>query len=152
MRALTLTVLGVLALLTISATAYADPPTITPAPSTDFVDTTSCAFPVSIHYVVNGETVKSFTDGRTIVTGPVTAAFSANGKTVTLNISGPATITVSDTSVTFVGRGLGAGAVNTASGVTLGYIAGQSDVDLSTDVATIKAGRLLLDICGALAP
>ena len=38
--------------------AQAAQPIITPAPVADFVDTTSCAFPVSVHFTVNRETAK----------------------------------------------------------------------------------------------
>jgi hypothetical protein len=50
---------------------FADPPTITPSPATDYVDMTSCAFPVSVHFTVNGETAKTFASGTTIITGPL---------------------------------------------------------------------------------
>src|SRR5690348_820471 len=108
MRAVIVTLVGAIALLSASM-AQAKAPTITPAPGTDFVDATTCGFPVSVTYVVNGQTAKEFTDGRTIVSGPLAAEFAANGKSVTLNISGPATITVTNSSVTILGHALGAG-------------------------------------------
>lgn len=40
-----------------------------------------------------GETAKLFSDGSVIVTGPLGATFSANGKTVAVNIPGP-TVTI----------------------------------------------------------
>lgn len=76
--------LVLLALATAAATivvpgVYADPPTITPSPATDFVDMT-CGFPVSVHYVVNDQTAKTFTTGITIITSSLFAEFSANGR------------------------------------------------------------------------
>jgi hypothetical protein len=150
MRALAVTILGVVALLTASI-AQAAPPTITPAPGTNFVDTTTCGFPVAVTYVVNGQAAKAFTDGRTIVSGPLAAQFAANGKSVTLNISGPATITATGSSVTIVGHGLGAGPASTANRVTLAYMTGQVSIDPDTGVATLEHGHFLLDIWAALA-
>jgi hypothetical protein len=131
--------------------AQADQPIITPAPGGDFVDTT-CGFPVSVHFTVNGETAKIFSSGKTIVTGPFVAQFSANGKSVTLNVAGPVTITPTGGSVLFIGRGVGAGPVSTPTGVTLGYLAGTVSIDPTTGIATLVHGHMLLDICAALAP
>jgi hypothetical protein len=126
--------------------AQATPPTIVPAPSSDFTDTTSCGFDVDIHYTTSGETAKFFTDGTIIVTGPLAATFSANGKSVTLNIAGPATIT----SESVIGHGVGAGPTLLPNGqTTLGYNAGT--VDISGPAGVIIHGHMLLDICAALA-
>jgi hypothetical protein len=125
--------------------ARADPPTITPAPALDFVDET-CGFPVSVHFTVNGETAKTFSNGSTIVTGPLTAALSANGKTVTLNVSGPAFISPDGI---LIGRGVSVGPLSTPAGVTLAYTAGT--VVVTDEGATLEHGRLLLDLCEALA-
>ena len=143
---LTLVLLVAVAALLSVPVAQADPPTIVPAPGVDFTDTTSCAFPVDVHYTVNGETAKIFSDGKVIVTGPLAATFSANGKTVALNIAGPATI--SGESV--IGHGVGAGPTLLPNGqTTLAYNAGV--VDISGPVAVIVHGHVLLDICAALA-
>jgi hypothetical protein len=130
--------------------AQSAPPTITPAPAGDFVDTTSCGFPVSVHFTVNGETAKTFSSGSTIITGPLRAEFSANGKSVSLNIPGPVFIQVADDgSVTVAGRGVGAGPVQTSSGVTLAYVAGPVSISPS-GVATLEHGTILFDVCQAL--
>ena len=124
--------------------AQADPPVITPAPGTDFTDTT-CGFPVQVHYTTNGETAKIFSDGTVIVTGPLGATFSANGKNVSLNIAGPAMIRGD----TVIGHGVGAGPVLLPNGMTtLAYMAGQ--VDISGPVGMPLHGHMLLDICAAL--
>lgn len=126
--------------------AQAAPPVIVPAPGTDFTDTT-CGFPVQIHYTTNGETAKIFSDGTVIVTGPLGATFSANGKTVSLNIAGPAMFR-GDTAI---GHGVGVGPVLLPNGTTtLAYSAGQ--VGDITTVGVPLHGHLLLDICAALAP
>jgi hypothetical protein len=139
-------VLAVAAALLSVPVAQASPPTIVPAPGVDFTDTTSCGFDVAIHYTTNGETAKIFSDGRIIVTGPLAASFSAGGKSVTLNIAGPATIT----SESVIGHGVGAGPTLLPNGqTTLAYNAG--NVDISGPAAVIIHGHMLLDICVALA-
>jgi hypothetical protein len=124
--------------------ALADPPTIVPVPNTDFTDTT-CGFDVAVHYTMSNETLKIFSDGTIIAAGPIKATFSANGKTVSLNISGPAMLR----GESVVGYGVGAGPTLLPDGsVTLGYNAGQ--VDISGPAAVIQHGHMLLDICAAL--
>lgn len=132
-------------------TAQAGKPIITPVQAGDFVFTT-CGFDIAVHVTVNDATVKTFSDGRVLVTGPVAAQFSANGKSVTLNVSGPTTITpAADGSVTIIGRGLGIGPVFTANGVTLAYSAGPVSIDPNGGPGTILHGHILLDVCAALA-
>jgi hypothetical protein len=139
-------VLAVAAALLSVPVAQATPPTIVPAPGSDFTDTTSCGFDVDVHYTTNGETAKIFSDGKIIVTGPLAASFSANGKSVTLNIAGPATIT----GESVIGHGVGAGPTLLPNGqTTLAYNAGV--VDISGPAAVIIHGHVLLDICAALA-
>jgi len=78
---------------------------------------------------------------------------SANGKTVSFNVSGPEFITFNpDGSVTLIGRGVGFGPTQTANGVTLAYNAGVVSIDPATGIATIEHGTTLLDVCAALAP
>jgi hypothetical protein len=59
---------------------------------TRLVDDLGCAFSVSVHYALSCETAKVFDSGTVIITGPLTTTFSANGKTVLLNVPGPATL------------------------------------------------------------
>lgn len=129
--------------------ANADQPTITPAPSSDFVDT-SCGFPVSVHFVVNNETAKTFTNGTTIITGPQVAELSANGKSITLNSSAEATITASGM-ITI--HGVSIGELLTPNGAVLVQTAGTvSVVSLSPPQGVLEDGKVLLNICAALAP
>jgi hypothetical protein len=132
--------------------AQAEPPLIEPAPSRDFVDSSTCAFPVSVHFTVNGETAKTFSSGKVIVSGPLAAQFSANGKSLTVNISGPVTVTpTSGGSIMIVGRGVGAGPIETPNGVTIGYAAGPVTINPDSGIAVLEHGTLRLDICAALA-
>src|SRR3954465_324859 len=87
MRPLAL-LLAVVAAAAMAAAAGAAGPVITPFPSQDYVDPT-CGFPVNVGYTTNGETLKAFSDGRLILTGPLKATFTANRKSVSLNIAGP---------------------------------------------------------------
>lgn len=77
--------------------AGADKPTrIPPGPIPDFTIPDSCAFPVLVHVDTNNETTKTFSDGRTQVTGAlkVTLTNEANpSHVISLNISGPGTFT-----------------------------------------------------------
>jgi hypothetical protein len=136
--------------------ARADQPAIIPLQAFDFVYPADfCGFPVSAHFVLNGETLKVFgaLGTRAMVTGPLSAQLSANGKTVSLNVSGPSFITFNpDGSMTIVGRGVGFGPTQTANGVTLAYNAGVVSIDPATGVATIEHGTTLFDACMALAP
>src|SRR5262245_54867688 len=132
--------------------AHADQPTRIAVTFIDHVDTT-CGFPVSIHFVLNGATLTVFSNGDAVGTGPISAEYSANGKTVSRNISGPIFITTNpDGSVSIRGAGMSGGRLQTADGVILAFFAGPLIVDPSTGLPTLEHGRVLLDICAALAP
>jgi hypothetical protein len=150
---LLITVLAVGATAVMAAPlAWADPPIITPTPNADYVDTTSCAYPVAIHFAVNDEVAKTFTDGTTIITGPLFATYSANGKSVTLNISGPGTATVSGDSVLITGHGVAAGPMVTANSSFLAYVAGVVSITTSPTLnGVLQHGTVRLNICDALA-
>ncbi|MGN6171089.1 MAG: hypothetical protein ACTHQQ_23395, partial [Solirubrobacteraceae bacterium] len=88
---------------------------------------------------------KTFSDGTTIITGPLFAQLTANGKTVSLNISGPGRITPAGA---VIARGVGFGPLSTANGVILAYAAGP--VDAVNGV--LEHGTILLNLCDALGP
>ena len=145
MRRLFVAFIGLATAAAVAApSALADPPIITPAPLMDFVDTT-CGFPIAVHFTVNRETAKTFTNGTTIITGPLFAQLTANGKTVSLNISGPVRITPTGA---VLAHGVGLGPLSTANGVILAYAAGA--VDAANGV--LEHGTILLNLCDALAP
>jgi hypothetical protein len=130
--------------------ARADQPGRFGLTSFDTVDTTSCAFPVAVHITSQGETLTVFSN-RSLITGPIFAEFSANGKSVSINTSGPGFFTSNpDGSVTIVARGVSSGPLQTGNGVTIGYWAGVATIDPATGIATLEDGTLLLDICAAL--
>jgi hypothetical protein len=143
-------VLALLATVLVVGAAQATPPEIVPTPFLDRTDTTTCDFPVEIHFTANGQTAKIFSDGRIIVTGPLAATYSANGYSVSLNIAGPGTISPSGA---VTGFGVGVGPTVLPSGeLTLGYLAGQVEINIAAGTVELLHGHLLLDICAALAP
>lgn len=140
--------LALIAAALIVPAAQADAPLIVPAPAVDFTDLADCAFPVAVHFTANGQTAKIFSDGTIIVTGPLAVTLSANGKSVSMNISGPATISPSGT---VVGHGVGVGPTLLPNGeITLAYNAG--NIVVSDYPAVVTRGHILLDVCAALAP
>jgi len=142
-------VLAPLATLLVIGAAHATPPVIVPAPIDDFTDAT-CGFPLQVNFTTNSETAKIFSDGTIVVSGPLKARYSANGKSVSLNIAGPTMISPSGT---VIGHGVGAGPILLPNGeLTFGYAAGGVDIDFTIGAAVLVHGHLLLDICDALAP
>ena len=139
--------LSLIAAMVVVPAAQATSPVFVPLPAQDFTFST-CAFPVAVHITANGETGIFFSDGTIIVSGPLAATFSANGKSVSLNVSGPTKISPSGT---VIGLGVGIGPTALPDGsVTLAYTAGVADV--TTQPATLLHGHVLLDVCAALAP
>jgi hypothetical protein len=93
---------------------------------------------------------KTFSNGRILVTGALREEVSANGKTVSLNIPGPATIVVApDGSATLYGRGVGAGDFMTPDGLEFLQVAGSVSVPLDGSIPPLQ-GHVLLDVCTAL--
>jgi hypothetical protein len=126
--------------------ARADSPTFTPLPAFTFTDTT-CGFDVFVQASA-GETLKEFSNGTVIVSGPLTATLSANGKTVTVNIPGPY---IAISGHTAFGHGLALVAIQLPDGgVTLAYVSGVIDDEVFPQ--RIIHGTVLLDVCAALAP
>jgi hypothetical protein len=143
-------VLALLVTVLVVGAAQATPPVFAPAPFLDFTDETTCGFPLEVHFTVNGQTAKIFSDGTIRVTGPVKATYTANGKSLSLNIAGPTMI--SPTGVA-IARGAGAGPIELPNGeLTFGYGAGLIELDFTSGTAVILHGHLVLDICAALAP
>lgn len=138
-------VLTALAAACLAPAALADAPTFVPIPAADFTDTT-CGFDLAVHFTAANETAKIFGDGTIIVTGQIHATLSANGKSLSLNVSGPTMIR----GETVVGHGIGAGpTLLPDGGVTFAENAGQ--IDISGPAGVIEHGHMLLDICAALA-
>jgi hypothetical protein len=138
--------LAVVSAALIVPAARADSPTFTPLPAFTFTDTT-CGFDVFVQASA-GETLKEFSNGTVIVSGPLSATLSANGKTVTVNIPGPY-IAISGHRA--LGHGLGLIFIELPDGgVTLAYVAGVIDDEVFPQ--TIIHGTVLLDVCAALAP
>jgi hypothetical protein len=138
--------LVVVAAAVIAPAARADSPTFTPLTAFSFTDTT-CGFDVLVQASA-GETLKEFSNGTVIVSGPLTATVSANGKTVTVNIPGPY---IAISGHTALGHGLGLVFIQLPDGgVTLAYVSGVIDDEVFPQ--RLIHGTLLLDVCAALAP
>ena len=141
--------LAVIAAVTGASTAQASAPTTTPVPGIDFVDT-ACGCPITIQ-VLSTETARTFSNGVTLVTGRLVWIASANGKTVTLHVSGPAKIVIaSDGSATLFGFGVGVGDFMTANGPAVLEVAGPVVIPLDGSLPPVQ-GRVLLNLCDALA-
>jgi hypothetical protein len=70
-----------------------------PVPVADFTIPDSCSFAVGVHADTNKEVTKTFSDGRTLVTGAFkfTLTNLANtSKSISINIPGPGTFTTTD--------------------------------------------------------
>jgi hypothetical protein len=134
--------------------AYAGKPTKMPVVQMNFVDTTSCPFPVAAEVVVNKETAKTFSNGTIIITGRLVVTYSANGKSVTLNISGPGKGFVGPNgSLVIIGHGVGAGPLVTPNGIVLAYTAGIVRISTSPTLEGVLVhGTVRMNICSALAP
>jgi hypothetical protein len=146
-RFFVLAVLLAAAAVTSAATAarpsFQPPPPTPPLPFTD----TTCGFSVTVSFPIFGQTAKSFSDGTTIVTGPLAVEFSANGKSVTFHIAGPVFVAADGT---VIGRGVGAGPVSTPDGTILAFAAGPALIPAS-GIAVLQHGTILLNVCEALA-
>jgi len=95
--------------------AAADQPVMFPADNQPFAIPSACAFPVQLSIVTDNETVKIFSDGRTLVTGALKIELTnlVSQKSLVFNNSGPGQITVSDTgTVTITARGISIGIAN----------------------------------------
>jgi hypothetical protein len=132
--------------------AQADPPTTTPLTSIDNIDTT-CGYPIAVHFVLNGETLKTFSSGDMFITGPLSVVLSANGKTVSMNISGPVQIRINpDGTFTFRGEGTNGGDLQTQNGLIVAFWAGPYTLSPTTGFPVLEHGTVLQDTCAALAP
>ena len=141
-----LLLLMVLAAALAVPTAHASPPNFIPQPSTSFTDPT-CGFDTTVDLSA-GETLRLFSNGNLLVTGPLTATFSANGKSVTVNASGPL---IATSGHSFFGQGITVGPIQLPDGqLTIASVAGTEDD--SNFPAVLVHGTVLLDICAALSP
>jgi len=151
------------ALLVLSA---AVPAVIAAAPSRDYLATPdyidlgagdACAFPVRIGFVANKEYGVTFADAqgnllRQLIAGTLVVSLTntLNGKSITVDISGPARVTAhADGSSTFVLRGnslpLVPGRLYTSTGTVVQEIAADGSV-----LSTSKATGTETDRCAAL--
>jgi hypothetical protein len=155
MRRLAIGIVIAITLLTSASTALADgPQRVSDGPPPTLTDTT-CGYLINVQFVVNREIATTWTDTsglpiRTIVTGSLKVMMTnpANGKSATLNISGPAIITYSadgtSTQLQF-GRS-----------VVIDTVAGQLSLNSGKVIESMPSGAVLsltgrsLNLCDAL--
>jgi hypothetical protein len=86
----------------------ADPPIREFLPLEDYTIEGQCPFDVDVHVLAVNEYSKTFSDGRTLITGKILLRVSnaETGKSIKVNASGPGTITTDESgTVTYVIRG-----------------------------------------------
>ena len=133
--------------------AWADRPQREPLLSEGFDLPGICSFPVSIEITANKEFVTFFSDGRLLVTGKLFARLTNldTGKTLDLNISGPAFI--DPDSERIAGRGLFILVPEDVDGPGLVLTTGRLDIIRGEDGFVdqfLLRGRSV-DVCAALA-
>ena len=139
--------------------ASADKPIKEFAPAPEFTTGSFCAdFDVTIHITVNKEYAKTFSSGATAINGQFKAELInvETGKTVAVNISGPASIPADGSTFTLSGRSLffgepgdfGAGAP-----ATLWLTSGPATLTFDEDgnVTDFTTSGHVIDMCEVLA-
>jgi hypothetical protein len=96
------------AALAFAPSAAADKPTMAPAPFGEFTGRYCTGFPVRIRELTNRGTLKVFSTGAAMTTGTLTVEVTnlTTGKSVELNISGPARFSADGTTLVGTGRWL----------------------------------------------
>jgi hypothetical protein len=129
--------------------AFASQPTFVSVSNTDFVDATSCAFPVGIHTDVSNETAKIFSNGNVIITGALKVTLTNlndTTKSVSINASGPGFFLVGDNgALLFKGTGAGFGPLEN----TIAFVHGLVLIPLVPSGTTLIFGHTV-DLCAAL--
>lgn len=108
MRRLVVIFLGVVLALVFASAASADKPVKEPLPAEDFTLTDVCSFEVGLEITANKEFIKTFSNGRQLITGTfrVRATNLESEESLDLNISGPGVVTENpDGSVTLEAHG-----------------------------------------------
>lgn len=146
--------LTAVAAVLLAPTALADKPVKEPAPFGEFTGQYCEDFAVRIVATTDQETMKTFSDGSAMITGSLKVDVTnlENGKTIALNISGPATFTADGAMLIGTGRWLffGEPGFFGRPGPTLELSIGRFTLDLATETLTSRNGTVR-QLCGALA-
>jgi hypothetical protein len=129
--------------------ALADQPTFVPVDNVDFTDSSSCAFPVDIHFDQSRETMRIFSNGDFAITGTLKVTLSNGDRSVSLNVSGPQFVFVQrdgDLVARFVGASYGP---SFTLPITLISFHGQILFDVTS--GAVKMHGVTTDVCAALA-
>ena len=145
---------AVLSALALAPSAAADKPIIEPAPFGEFTGQYCEDFLVRVAETTNRGTAKIFSDGSVIITGTLNVAVTnlETGKTISLNISGPAMFSSDGSTLVGVGKWLFFGEAGFLGrpGPTLETFDGRFTLDLGTVTFVSRTGTVG-ELCAALA-
>lgn len=145
---------AVLISLALAPSAAADKPTFAPAPFGVSTGQYCEDFPVRVAETTNRGTAKIFSDGSVIITGTLNVAVTnlETGKTISLNISGPAMFSSDGSTLVGVGKWLFFGEAGFLGrpGPTLETFDGRFTIDLGT-VTFVRRTGTVGELCAALA-
>lgn len=140
--------------LSLAPLAAADKPSKEPIPFGEFTGQYCEDFAVHIAPTTDGESIKVFSDGSAMITGPLKVNLTnvETGKTINVNIPGPARFSSDGSTLTGTGRWLFFGEAGFLGrpGPTLEESAGHFMIDLGTVTFTSRTGTSR-ELCSALA-
>jgi hypothetical protein len=147
-------VVAVLAALALAPSAAAEKPIIEPAPFGTFTGQYCEDFMVRVSETTNRGMAKIFSDGSVIITGTLKVDVTnvETGKTISLNISGPAMFSSDGSTLVGVGGWLffGEAGFLGRDGPTLETSSGRFVIDLS-DVTFVSRTGSVQELCSLLA-
>jgi hypothetical protein len=140
--------------LALAPSAAADKPIIEPAPFGEFTGQYCEDFLVRVRETTNRGTAKIFSDGSVIITGTLNVDVTnlETGKTISLNISGPAMFSSDGTTLVGVGKWLFFGEAGFLGrpGPTLEIFNGRFTLDLADGTFVRRTGTVR-ELCAELA-
>ncbi|HEU6443685.1 MAG TPA: hypothetical protein VFL61_01360 [Gaiellaceae bacterium] len=152
-KSLLAAVVAVLVSLALAPSAAAEKPIIEPAPFGEFTGQYCEDFLVRVAETTNRGTAKIFSDGSVIITGTLNVAVTnlETGKTISLNISGPAMFSSDGSTLVGVGKWLFFGEAGFLGrpGPTLETFDGRFTIDLGT-VTFVRRTGTVGELCAAL--
>ena len=153
-KSLITAVVAVLGALALAPSAAADKPTIEPAPFGVFTGQYCEDFLVRVSETTNRGTAKIFSDGSVIITGTLNVDVTnvETGKTISLNISGPAMFSSDGTTLVGVGKWLffGEAGFLGRTGPTLETSDGRFVLELAGGTFVSRTGHVR-ELCAELA-
>jgi hypothetical protein len=146
---------GVAAMIVPAATA--DPPIRFPLPAPPEITGAYCSgFDVTLHVAANKEVATIFSNGSAIITGTFKADITGNGKTISVNASGPVFFTSDGSTQVLRGNSLvfgEAGDLGPGSPATLQLVSGVVTITYAPggSVTSVTRTGETRDLCAILA-